>query len=93
MPFEETVGLFKSISSNISATMELISACNIENNCEMPILQERCNELKRLVTGSPANAGYFIISAEHKISINTLNRAIKSQIYKTVIFINRLDHM
>jgi hypothetical protein len=92
VPFDETVNIFKNISGNISSVIELSKTCKIKVDCGLPSLQSKTKEIKKLVTGSNSQNGQFIITNGHRGHILRLHRLVKSQIFESIIAINRHDH-
>ena len=87
--FNETVILFKSLSSNLSELKEINEICRISDDAKIEKLRELFFELKQLITGGNIRDGKLLLTIEHKGLSKTKLKYFRNRLISLMVETNR----
>ena len=87
--FNETIKVFKDMSSIISEMKELNDICRVVNDQKIIDVRNNYTEIKILITDSPTNQNYLNVSARNKTLSEAKIRELIQRLNFLIIEINR----
>lgn len=89
LKFQETIALFKSLSSLLSELKEINEICKINDCNKIVELRSLFSEIKPLITGSNVNSGELNLTLEHKGLSKTKLKEFRVKLIELMIETNR----
>lgn len=87
--FNQTVFLFKTISSNLSMVDELFGKYNLKNNQNLRLITLQVRKIKRIVTGASPNGNLLILSVVDKNSFLVEAKKLNILFFDLIKEVNR----